>query len=83
MKKLIVFDIPSCKAGKKLRMRILRRFAKEEVNRLQDSVWDLSRKANLLVEIVNDFNELRDEIEKESENKPKLFMIEGEVSELL
>jgi CRISPR-associated endonuclease Cas2 len=83
MKNLIIFDIPSCRSGKKLRMRILRRFAKEEVMRLQDSVWDLSAKGNLLKKILDDFNELKDEIKRESKNEPRMFIIKGEIMEML
>lgn len=83
MKNLIIFDIPSCKTGKKLRMRILRKFAKEEITRLQDSVWDLSAKSDLLSKVLDDFNELKDVIKKESKSEPKVLVIKGKIAELL
>ena len=82
MKTLLMFDIPRGKSGKKLRMRLLRLFNKENVNKFQDSIWDITKKEHLVDRIIKDFNELREEIKKEGKNEPRIVMIKGEVIEI-
>jgi CRISPR/Cas system-associated endoribonuclease Cas2 len=78
VKTLITFDIPRCKSGKRLRMRILRKFAKEKTSKLQDSVWEVKSK-RAMRDILQDFKELKDKIKSETKREPKLFIIKGEI----
>jgi CRISPR-associated endonuclease Cas2 len=82
MTNLVIFDIPRSKSGKTLRMRLLRLFAKENVNKLQDSVWDITKKEHLLHRIIKDVNELKNKIKKEMGSEPRIFMIRGKMKDL-
>lgn len=82
MKTILLFDIPRCKAGKALRMRVLRRFCKEEIKMLQDSVWDVSGKEMIIQQILNDFQDLKQKIMKESSSEAKIFVIKGNVEKV-
>lgn len=82
MRSLIVFDIPKCKSGKTLRMRILRKFAKENIYKLQDSVWDITTRETILSQILNDLNELKNKIKKETKTEPKIFILKGEIEKM-
>lgn len=77
-----MFDIPRSKSGKRLRMRILRKFAKEGIPKLQDSVWDITEKRNIIASITNDFNELKTKIKSETKTEPKVFIVKGDIEEL-
>ncbi len=61
---------------------MLRKFYKADVRKLQDSVWEMRTKGNILSDIISDFNELRDKIKKESGTEPKFFILKGDIKEL-
>ncbi|MGC8979585.1 hypothetical protein [Caldisericum sp.] len=82
MKTLIVFDIPRCKSGKRLRTRMLRKFAKQSIYKLQDSVWDISSKETTLTQILADLNELKNSIKNETKTEPKIFILKGKIEKL-
>lgn len=82
MKTIIVFDIPKTKTGKRLRMRILRKFAKGNIIKLQDSVWDITENRSILSDILNDIEELKNKIKKESKREPLVLLIKGNVERL-
>ena len=64
-------------------MRLLRLFAKENVNKLQDSVWDISQKEHLIGRIIDHLNELKSQIENETKNKPKVIILKSKIVEII